>query len=116
MLNHIELQGRLTRDPELRFTQSQKPVANFTLAVDRDAKNKATDFIDIIAFNGLAEFVSKNINKGQMIVLTGRLQMRDWTDRDGGKRKATEVIADNVYFCGKRETGTPAETVGQLPI
>ena len=103
MLNHIVIMGRLTRDPELRYTQSQTPVASFTLAVDRDfggrdGGEKQTDFIDCVAWRQTAEFVNKYFTKGSMAVVSGRLQIRDWTDRDGGKRRSAEVIADNVYF------------------
>ena len=110
MLNKIILMGRLTRDPELRRTQSGTAVTSFSLAVDRDFKSqngeKETDFIDIVAWRGTAEFVSKYFTKGRMAVVEGRLQIRDWTDRDGGKRRSAEVIADNVYFGdSKREGG-----------
>ena len=103
MLNHIVLMGRLTRDPELRYTQSQIPVASFTLAVDRDfggrdGGEKQTDFIDIVAWRSTAEFVSKYFTKGSMAAVSGRLQIRDWTDKEGGKRRSAEVIADQVYF------------------
>ena len=103
MLNHITIMGRLTRDPELRYTQSQTPVASFTLAVDRDfgsrdGGEKQTDFIDCVAWRQTAEFVSKYFAKGRMAVVEGRLQIRDWTDKDGGKRRSAEVVADNVYF------------------
>ena len=103
MLNHITIMGRLTRDPELRYTQSQTPVASFTLAVDRDFGNrdggeKQTDFIDCVAWRQTAEFVSKYFTKGSMAVVSGRLQIRDWTDRDGGKRRSAEVVVDNMYF------------------
>ena len=103
MLNHITLMGRLTRDPELRYTQSQVPVASFTLAVDRDfggrdGSDRQTDFIDIVAWRSTAEFVSKYFTKGSMAVVSGRLQIRDWTDREGNKRRSAEVVADNVYF------------------
>ncbi len=103
MLNHIVLMGRLTRDPELRRTQSGISVASFTLAVDRDFQSrdggeKQTDFIDIVAWRNTAEFVSRYFTKGQLAVVSGRLQIRDWTDRDGGKRRSAEVVADNVYF------------------
>lgn len=95
--------GRLTRDPELRYTQSQTPVASFTLAVDRDfgsrdGGEKQTDFIDCVAWRQTAEFVSKYFTKGSMAVVSGRLQIRDWTDRDGGKRRSAEVVVDNMYF------------------
>ena len=103
MLNHIVIMGRLTRDPELRHTQSQTPVASFTLAVDRDfggrdGGEKQTDFIDCVAWRQTAEFVSKYFAKGSMAVVSGRLQIRDWTDREGGKRRSAEVVVDNIYF------------------
>ena len=103
MLNHITIMGRLTRDPELRYTQSQTPVASFTLAVDRDfggrdGGEKQTDFIDCVAWRQTAEFVSKYFQKGSMAVVSGRLQIRDWTDREGGKRRSAEVVVDNIYF------------------
>ena len=110
MLNRIILMGRLTRDPELRHTQQGTAVASFTLAVDRDFKgrdssDRATDFIDIVAWRSTAEFVSKYFAKGRMAVVEGRLQIRDWTDRDGGKRRTAEVIADNVYFGDSKRDG-----------
>ena len=102
MLNRIVIMGRLTRDPELRRTQNGTAVASFSLAVDRDFKNqngeKETDFIDVVAWRNSAEFVSRYFTKGRMAVVEGRLQIRDWTDRDGNKRRSAEVIADNVYF------------------
>ena len=103
MLNHIVIMGRLTRDPELRYTQSQTPVASFTLAVDRDfggrdGGEKQTDFIDCVAWRSTAEFVSKYFQKGSMAVASGRLQLRDWTDREGNKRRSAEVVVDNIYF------------------
>ena len=102
MLNRIILMGRLTRDPELRRTGSGTPVTSFSLAVDRDFKSqsgeKETDFIDVVAWRSTAEFVSKYFTKGRMAVVEGRLQIRDWTDRDGGKRRSAEVVAENVYF------------------
>ena len=103
MLNQIVLMGRLTRDPELRYTQSQTPVATFRIAVDRDysgrdGAERQTDFIDIVAWRQSAEFVSKYFNKGSMIIVVGRLQMRDWTDREGNKRTSAEVVADRVMF------------------
>ena len=102
MLNKIFLMGRLTRDPELRRTQSGTAVTSFSLAVDRDFKSqngeRETDFIDVVAWRATAEFVSKYFTKGRMAVVEGRLQLRDYTDRDGNKRRAAEVIADNVYF------------------
>lgn len=102
MLNHITIMGRLTRDPELRYTPSQTPVTSFTLAVDRDYTNRdtnerQTDFIDCVAWRS-AEFVSKYFQKGSLAVVSGRLQIRDWTDRDGNKRRSAEVNVDNIYF------------------
>ena len=119
MLNHITIMGRLTRDPELRYTGSNIPVASFTVAVDRDYGNgeeRATDFINVVAWRHTGEFVSKHFTKGSMAVVSGRLQMRDWTDRDGNKRTSAEVVADNVYFGDSKKPrdnrdgsyGTPA--------
>ena len=110
MLNKIFIMGRLTRDPELRRTQSGTPVASFTLSVDRDIKNKQTgeretDFIDCVAWRQTGEFVSKYFTKGRMAVVEGRLQMRDWTDKDGNKRRSAEVVADNVYFGDSKREG-----------
>lgn len=103
MLNHITIMGRLTRDPELRRTGSGIAVTSFTVAVDRDFGNrdggeKETDFIDCVAWRQTGEFVSKYFAKGSMIVVSGRLQIRNWNDKDGNKRRSAEVIADNVYF------------------
>ena len=103
MLNHIIIMGRLTRDPELRRTGSGIAVASFTLAVDRDFSPKdggerETDFIDCVAWRQTGEFVPKYFAKGRMAVVSGRLQIRNWTDKDGNKRRSAEVIADNVYF------------------
>ena len=109
MLNKIIIMGRLTRDPELRRTTSGTAVTSFSVAVDRDFKSqsgeKETDFIDVVAWRGTAEFVSKYFTKGRMAVVEGRLQIRDWTDRDGGKRRSAEVVADNVYFGDSRRDG-----------
>lgn len=103
MLNHITLMGRLTRDPELRHTQSGTAVTSFTLAVDRDVKDKnsgeaVTDRISCTAWKGTAEFVSRYFQKGRMAVVDGRLQTRSYQDRDGNKRTAVEVVSDHVYF------------------
>ena len=103
MLNHIVLMGRLTRDPELRRTASGVAVATFSIAVDRDFSNSATgeretDFIDIVTWRNTAEFVSKYFAKGRMAVVSGRLQIRTWNDKEGNKRRSAEVIADSVYF------------------
>lgn len=116
MLNHIVIMGRLTRDPELRYTQSQIPVASFRVAVDRDfgrGEERQTDFIDCVAWRSTGEFVSKYFQKGSMAVVSGRLQMRDWTDKDGNKRTSAEVVADNVYFGeSKRRDGDPRDSYG----
>ena len=102
MLNHITIMGRLTRDPELRYTATQTPVTSFTLAVDRDYANRETnerqtDFIDCVAWRS-AEFVSKYFQKGSLAVVSGRLQIRDWTDKEGNKRRKAEVVVENIYF------------------
>ena len=117
MLNKIILMGRLVRDPELRHTQSGTAVASFTLAVDRDFRNKQngekdTDFIDVVAWRQTGEFVSKYFTKGRMAVVEGRLQIRDWTDRDGNKRRSAEVIADNVYFGDSRRDAEGGSAYG----
>ena len=103
MLNKVFIMGRMTRDPELRRTNSGTAVASFTLACDRDFKDKetgekATDFVDVVAWRQTGEFVSKHFTKGRMAIVEGRLQVRNYTDKDGNKRKATEIVADNVYF------------------
>ena len=102
MLNRIVLMGRLTRDPELRRTQSGTAVVSFSIACDRDyaaqGAERETDFIDIVAWRGTAEFVEKYFDKGRMIVVAGRLQIRNWEDRDGNKRRSAEVVVDNMYF------------------
>ena len=107
MLNKIFLQGRLVADPELRQTPSGVSVATFRIAVDRDFKNKETgekdtDFVTVVAWRATAEFVSRYFTKGRMAVVEGRLQMRNYTDRDGNKRTAAEVVADNIYFGDSR--------------
>ena len=110
MLNHITIMGRLTRDPEMRSTQSGVAVASFTLAVDRDfggrdGAEKQTDFIDCTAWRHTAEFVSKYFSKGRMAVVSGRLQIDNYTDNDGNKRKSAKVIADNIYFGDSKKDG-----------
>ena len=109
MLNKIFIMGRLTRDPELRRTQNGTAVAGFALAVDRDYKNadgtKETDFIEVVVWRSSAEFVSKYFAKGRMAVVEGRLQIRDWQDKDGNKRRNAEVVADNVYFGDSKKEG-----------
>ena len=116
MLNEIILMGRLTRDPELRYTASNTPVASFSLAVDRDFKpkeggEKETDFIDCVAWRQTGEFVSKYFQKGSMAAVKGRLQIRDWQDKEGNKRRSAEVVVDNIYFCGKKESSSGGEQV-----
>lgn len=119
MLNHITLMGRLTRDPELRYTQSNTPVATFSLAVERDFADRTTgqrpaDFIDCVAWRQTGEFVSKYFTKGSMAVVSGRLQIREWTDREGGKRRSAEVVAENVYFGeSKRRDGAAPQTASR---
>ena len=121
MLNHITIMGRMTRDPELRRTQSGTAVTNFTLAVERDFagkdnSEKETDFIDCVAWRQTGEFVNKYFSKGRMAVVSGRLQIREYTDRDGNKRRAAEVNADSVYFgdskkdAGSGDSWQPAAT------
>ena len=124
MLNRITIMGRLTRDPELRYTQSQTPVASFTLAVDRDFGEHQTDFIDCVAWRNTAEFVSKYFAKGMMAIADGSLQLRDWTDNNGNKRRNAEVIVSSIYFGEKKTSQTePAQTFsdadeddGELPF
>ena len=116
MLNHITIMGRLTRDPEMRSTQSGVAVASFTLAVDRDfgskdGGEKQTDFIDCTAWRHTAEFVSKYFSKGRMAVVSGRLQIDNYTDNDGNKRKSAKVVADNIYFGDSKKDGA---TSGQI--
>ena len=108
-MNNIVLMGRLTRDPELRHTQNGTPVASFTLAVDRrftpkDGSERQTDFIDIVAWQSTAEFASKYFIKGQMAAVSGRLQIRDWTDKEGNKRRSAEVVADSIYFTESKKS------------
>ena len=117
MLNHITIMGRLTRDPELRRTGSGVAVASFSLAVDRDfggrdGGEKETDFIDCVAWRQTGEFVSKYFTKGRMIVVSGRLQIRSWTDKDGNKRRTAEVVADNVYFGESRRSNEGNSSYG----
>ena len=118
MLNHITIMGRLTRDPELRRTGTGIAVASVTVAVDRDfggrdGGEKETDFIDCVAWRQTGEFVSKYFTKGRMIVVSGRLQIRSWTDKEGNKRRTAEVVADNVYFGdSKRDSDNSGSSYG----
>lgn len=111
MLNKIIAQGRLTADPELRRTQSGKAVTSVTLAVDRDFKEqdgtRATDFIPVVAWGGTAELLAKYFTKGRMAVVEGRLQVRDYTDKDGNKRRISEIVANTVYFCDSKREDAP---------
>jgi len=120
MLNAITIMGRLTRDPELRYTQAGTPVASFTLAVDRDFAPKdggerETDFIDCVAWRGTGEFVSKYFSKGQMAVASGRLQIRPWEDKDGNKRRSAEIVAEHVYFGESKKDGYGSGEKGPRP-
>lgn len=122
MLNRCIVMGRMTRDPELRKTVGGKSVTSFTLAVDRDFKNqngeKETDFIDVVAWSNIADFVCAYFGKGRMTVVEGRLQIREWTDKDGNKRRNAEIIAEHVYFGDSKDIGTysaPATGYGTSP-
>ena len=115
MLNHITIMGRFVRDPELRRTGSGIAVASFTLAVDRDFKSsnggdKEVDFIDCVAWRQAGEFVSKYFTRGRMAVVSGRLQIRSWNDKDGNKRRTAEVVADNVYFADSKSENAASGT------
>jgi single-strand DNA-binding protein len=110
MLNHITIMGRLTRDPELRRTGSGLAVTSFSVAVERDysgrdSSERKTDFFDCVAWDKRAEFVGKYFSKGRMIIVSGRLEFRDWTDKEGNKRRSAEVIAENVYFGDSKRDG-----------
>lgn len=98
MLNNITIQGRLVRDPEVRYTQDQKAVCSFTIACDRDYRDKKTDFIDIVAWENTADFVQKYFHKGSTIFVNGRLQIREWTDKQDNRRRAAEIVASACYF------------------
>ena len=119
-MNQIIIMGRMTRDPELRHTPNGVSVASFTLAVDRgftpkDGGERQTDFIDVVAWRNSAEFVSRYFTKGQMAAVVGRLQIRDWTDKEGNKRRSAEVIADNIHFTESkksRESGYSSNGIG----
>ena len=121
MLNKVILMGRFVRDPELRYTTTQTPVASFTLAVDDDIKTgdeKKTQFIECVSWKGTAEFVSKYFHKGSLAAVEGRLQLRDWTDKEGNKRRTAEVVVANIYFGeSKRQdpVDTGAQTFQELP-
>ena len=124
MLNKIFIMGRLGRDPEVRYTQAGKPVASFSLAVDRDYTDQATgkrpcDWVDVVAWDARARFVQQYFRKGRMAIVEGRLQVRDYTGRDGSKRRAVEVVADSVYFAppsegNADESALPASQGGEF--
>lgn len=114
MLNKVFIQGRMCADPELRHTQTGTAVSSFTLAVERDFKDKqtgekATDFIDVVAWRGTAEFVSRFFTKGRMAVVVGSLQIRAWEDKEGNKRRTAEVIAESVYFGDSKRDADPLD-------
>ena len=114
MLNSVIIMGRLTRDPELRRTQGGTAVTSFAMAVDRDFKSqsgeKETDFIDVVAWRNTGEFAAKYLAKGRMAAVEGRIQVRDWQDKDGNRRKSVEVVADNVYFADSKRDSKPQES------
>ena len=114
-LNNCVFMGRLTKDPELRHTQQGTAVTSFTIAVDRDFEKGKTDFIDCVAWRNTAEFVSSYFTKGRMIAVSGKLQMRDWTDKEGNKRRNAEIVADNVYFAdSKNSNADPIDKLVQF--
>lgn len=124
-MNKILLQGRLTKEPEIRLTSKNDKVAHFTIAVDRDFNREETDFINCVAFKATAAFIESYFGKGDMILIAGRLQMQQYTAKDGSNRTAAEVLIDNVWFCGGKgktkdaDTGAqlaPVEDDGQLPF
>lgn len=121
-LNRIDIMGRLTKDVELRRTTSGTAVANFPIAVERDFKNDAgereVDFIEVVAWRGTAEFAEKFLNKGRLVVVTGRLQIRKYTDKDGIKRQTAEVVAESIYFADSKPAAQSATSgpVGQQMV
>lgn len=120
MLNKVFIMGRLTRDPVLRHTKSAVAVASFTLAVDRQFKDKdsgerATDFIDVVAWRQTGEFVHRYFEKGRMAVVEGRLEIREWEDKDGNKRRTAEIVADNIFFGDSKKPGSAAPSEPSLP-
>lgn len=119
MLNRIIVQGRIVKKPEMRVTQSGKSVASFTLAVERDyatqGQERETDFLDVNAWNQTAEFVGKYLDKGSMVVVDGKLQIRNWTDKDGNKRRNAEIVAERVYFCGSKQADGTSKPIHTVP-
>ena len=120
MLNHITIMGRLVADPTANYTNSGKQVASFRLAVDRDRKGatgeKETDFIDCVAWEGLAETATKYFRKGSSMIVAGRLQIRSWKDKDGNDRKTAEVVANNVYFGDSKKNESPKAKPSFTPV
>lgn len=114
MLNRIVIMGRLVRDPELKYTASNTPVTSFTVAVDRDFGEKKTDFIDCVAWKQTAEFVCNYFHKGSLAVASGRLQLRDWEDQNGNKRRNAEVVVDSIYFGESKRTDDSKPTFTEL--
>ena len=118
MLNQATIMGRLTKDPELRRTGSGIAVTSFTVAVDRDFENngeRETDFLECVAWRGAGEFVARNFHKGKMIVVSGRIKQRNWKDKDGNKRRSTEILVENVYFAGdKKDAPNGGDTPGYV--
>lgn len=119
MLNAISIMGRIARDPELRRTGSGKAVTSFSVACERDFKNQQTgekevDFIECVAWGGTAETIEKYFSKGRMISMTGRLQIRDWTDKNGQKRRTAEILVGNVYFCGDNKNGAQSHSEPEM--
>ena len=114
MLNHITLQGRLTKDPELRYTRSNTPVASFRIASEGDIKdrdgNRKTEFIDCVAWRGTGEFVSKYFSKGDLIIVSGRLQIREWVDRNNKNRTSAEIVVENAYFGSSKKDENAGQT------
>jgi single-strand DNA-binding protein len=105
-LNHIDIQGRIVRDPELRRTTAGKAVTSFTIAVDRNFSKGESDFIDCVSWDKQGEFVANNFSKGKMILVSGRLQIRKWEDKNGNKQKTAEIVTEDVYFCDSKKTET----------
>lgn len=109
MLNHIEIMGNITKDLVLRHTENGLPVTSFTVAVDRDFGKEGVDFIDVVAWRNTAEFAAKYLGKGRQVVVTGSLQNREWTDKQGNRRRSAEIVADKIYFADKRVSQQPED-------
>ncbi len=117
MLNHITIMGRLTKDPELRRTNSGKAVTSFTIAVDRNFAKGETDFVPCVSWDKQGEFVAKNFSKGKMIIISGRFQIRKWNDKDGNKRETAEIVTEDVYFADtKKDSGNNFANSGDFAM